>query len=174
MGQCAYVTAYLTSVKILPRTRVLGIEIGYIHEGRYMRVDAKPVHRQPVTPGRQDQGQANLGLHRGRAATNFFFQPPCWFLERGEKRRGGHACLFVSMCCRVLQGMAGCCSVLQCVAVCCTRFCLCVTLCKQLESGMRLVGAWHDSFICVTWLIYLCDMTHSFVWRDSFIWVVWD
>jgi len=24
------------------------------------------------------------------------------------------------------------------------------------------------SFICVTWLIRMCDMTHSFVWHDSF------
>ena len=29
--------------------------------------------------------------------------------------------------------------------------------------------AWHDSFICVTWLIHTCDMTHSYVWHDSFI-----
>ena len=29
--------------------------------------------------------------------------------------------------------------------------------------------AWHDSFICVTWLIHMCDMTHSYVWHDSFI-----
>jgi len=28
---------------------------------------------------------------------------------------------------------------------------------------------WHDSFICVTWLIHMCDMTHSYVWHDSFI-----
>jgi len=28
---------------------------------------------------------------------------------------------------------------------------------------------WHDSFIYVTWLIHMCDMTHSFVRYDSFI-----
>jgi len=28
---------------------------------------------------------------------------------------------------------------------------------------------WHDSFICVTWLIHMSDMTHSYVWHDSFI-----
>ena len=28
---------------------------------------------------------------------------------------------------------------------------------------------WHDSFICVTWLIHMCDMTPSYVWHDSFI-----
>jgi len=32
---------------------------------------------------------------------------------------------------------------------------------------------WHDSFICVTWLIHMCDMTHSYVWHDSFICVTW-
>ena len=39
---------------------------------------------------------------------------------------------------------------------------------------------WHDSFICVTWLIHMCDMTHTYVWplshscvaRDSFV-CVW-
>jgi len=36
---------------------------------------------------------------------------------------------------------------------------------------------WYDSFVCVTWLIHTCDVTHSYeynmtdsyVWRDSFI-----
>jgi len=28
---------------------------------------------------------------------------------------------------------------------------------------------WHDLFVCVTWLIHMWDMTHSYVWRDSFI-----
>ena len=32
---------------------------------------------------------------------------------------------------------------------------------------------WHDSFICVTWIIHACDMTHSYVWHDSFICVPW-
>jgi len=31
----------------------------------------------------------------------------------------------------------------------------------------------HDSFICVTWLIHTCDMTHLYVWHDSFIRVTW-
>jgi len=30
---------------------------------------------------------------------------------------------------------------------------------------------WHDSFICVTWLIHMCDMTHSYVWHDSWRYV---
>jgi len=32
---------------------------------------------------------------------------------------------------------------------------------------------WHDSFICVTWLIHMCGMTHSYVWHDSFTCVTW-
>jgi len=28
---------------------------------------------------------------------------------------------------------------------------------------------WHDSFICATWLIHMCDMTHSYVWHDSLV-----
>jgi len=32
---------------------------------------------------------------------------------------------------------------------------------------------WHVSFICVIWLIHMCDMTHSYVWHDSFICVMW-
>jgi len=32
---------------------------------------------------------------------------------------------------------------------------------------------WHDSFICVTWLIHMCDMTPSYVWQDALIYVTW-
>ena len=32
---------------------------------------------------------------------------------------------------------------------------------------------WPDSFICVTWLIYVRDMTHSYVRHDSFVCVIW-
>ena len=32
---------------------------------------------------------------------------------------------------------------------------------------------WHDSRICAIWLIHMCDMTHSNVWHDSFICVTW-
>ena len=31
--------------------------------------------------------------------------------------------------------------------------------------------SWHDLFICVTWLIHMCDMTHSYVWHDS-LWLI--
>jgi len=33
--------------------------------------------------------------------------------------------------------------------------------------------AWHDSSICVAWLIHMRDMTHPYVWHDSFICVTW-
>jgi len=32
---------------------------------------------------------------------------------------------------------------------------------------------WHDSLLCVTWLIYMCDMTHWYVWHDTCICVTW-
>ena len=32
---------------------------------------------------------------------------------------------------------------------------------------------WHDSFICVTWMIHKCDMTHSYAWHEWFINVTW-
>jgi len=31
--------------------------------------------------------------------------------------------------------------------------------------------AWHDSFMYVTCLIYVCDVTHSCTWHDSFMYV---
>ena len=36
-----------------------------------------------------------------------------------------------------------------------------------------LCPVWHASFICVTWRIRMCGMTHSYVWHDSFIYVTW-
>jgi len=32
---------------------------------------------------------------------------------------------------------------------------------------------WHDSFIFVTWLVRMCDMICLYVWRDAFICVTW-
>ena len=32
---------------------------------------------------------------------------------------------------------------------------------------------WHDSSMCVTWLIHVCDMTHPCVWHDSSMCVTW-
>ena len=29
--------------------------------------------------------------------------------------------------------------------------------------------AWHDADMCVTWLICMCEMTHSYAWYDAFM-----
>jgi len=41
------------------------------------------------------------------------------------------------------------------------------------KCALRHSYVWHDSFICVTWLISICmcDMTHSYVWHDSFLYI---
>ena len=36
-----------------------------------------------------------------------------------------------------------------------------------------LIWLWRDSCMLVTWLIRMCDMTHSYVWHDSFLWDTW-
>jgi len=51
------------------------------------------------------------------------------------------------------------CSVLHCAAVCGRR------------PSMAKIHTWHDSFIYATWLIHMCDMTHSYMWHDAFIYV---
>jgi len=43
-----------------------------------------------------------------------------------------------------------------------------IRVCDMTHSYM-----WHDSFVYVTWLIRICDMTHSCVWHDSFVYVTW-
>jgi len=43
-----------------------------------------------------------------------------------------------------------------------------VPMCDMTHSHV-----WHDSFPCVAWLIPMCDMTHSHVWHDSFPCVTW-
>jgi len=50
---------------------------------------------------------------------------------------------------------------------------------QKLDSSLPLVRAcdmtyvWQDSFICVTWLVHMCDMTHAYVWHDSFMCLTW-
>jgi len=43
-----------------------------------------------------------------------------------------------------------------------------IHICDMTYSYM-----WHASFIYVTWLIHICDMTHLYMWHDSFIYVTW-
>jgi len=95
----------------------------------------------------------------------------------------------VAVCCSVLQYAAMCCSVLQCAAVCCSML-QCVAVCCSVLSVFgvwflafltknkspvwhSLSRVWHDSFICVTWLIHMCDMTHSYVRQEFFTCVTW-
>jgi len=69
-----------------------------------------------------------------------------------------HACSLecVAVWCSVVQCVVVCCSVLQCVAVCCSA--------PIMRVPYQLV-----SFICVTWVIHMCDMSRLHVWHDSFI-----
>ena len=39
-----------------------------------------------------------------------------------------------------------------------------VHMCDMTHSYLR-----HDASICATWRIHMCDMTHSYVWHDAFI-----
>jgi len=49
---------------------------------------------------------------------------------------------------------------------------LCVTW-RICVCDMTHCYAWHDSFLPVTWLIPMCGMTYSHVWHDSFLCVTW-
>jgi len=46
-----------------------------------------------------------------------------------------------------------------------------------VTNGQNLNWTYTDageaSFICVAWLLHMCDMTHSYEWHDSFTWVMW-
>jgi len=76
-----------------------------------------------------------------------------------------------------LRCVAVCHSVLQCAAMCCSVFHYVTVCCSLLQclaggiQGCHLLHpayVWLYSFICVTWLIHMCDMTHSYVRHDSF------
>ena len=48
---------------------------------------------------------------------------------------------------------------------------ICVTWLIYMWHDSFIV--WYESFICLTWLIHMCDVTHSYVWHDSFVCVTW-
>ena len=50
---------------------------------------------------------------------------------------------------------------------------LCATTSSPLFNTSGVTCVCHDSFICVPWLLQMCDMTHSHVWHGSFTCVTW-
>jgi len=45
---------------------------------------------------------------------------------------------------------------------------VCIRVIRLIHMrDMTHVYAWHDSFICVTWLTCVCNMTHAFEWHDA-------
>jgi len=71
-----------------------------------------------------------------------------------------------------------------CVALCCSAHPIRLDVHICLLHGMTTTIAyrappkwcdmthwyvWHDSLICVTWLVDMCDVTHWYMWHDSFI-----
>jgi len=51
-------------------------------------------------------------------------------------------------------------------AALCARLRMCSLFCDFTWCS-SVLRVWHDAFTCVTWLIHLCDMTHSYMLRDS-------
>jgi len=67
-----------------------------------------------------------------------------------------------------------------CACVCmrvhaCACVCMCVCVCALVSCCHIMSHSYlfHDEFICVPWLIYLCAMTPSHVCYDSFTCVPW-
>jgi len=60
-------------------------------------------------------------------------------------------------------------ALIPCVLVCVSFICVTwlIHMCDMTHSYV-----WHDSFICVTCLIHMCDMPHSHVWHASFACVI--
>jgi len=56
-----------------------------------------------------------------------------------DDREGVLYCIFVAMCCSVLQRVAVCCSTLQCVAVCCSVLQCVAVCCSVLQSAYLVV-----------------------------------
>ena len=86
-------------------------------------------------------------------------------------------CSALQVCCSVLHCVAVCCSVLQCVAFCCNVLpmlhCVCWYVMCLFEHqkyvltyichvpfacAARIIPICHDSSVCVTFLVHMCDM----------------
>ena len=50
---------------------------------------------------------------------------------------------------------------------------LCMREGRTKKGDLTHSYAWHDPFICVTWLIHMCDMTQSYVRHDWWVRVTW-
>jgi len=59
-------------------------------------------------------------------------------------------------------------SVRICVFIVCVRVCVCVCVCVCVSLLVRWLIRVSVPFISVPWLIYYCEMPHSYVWYDSF------
>jgi len=107
----------------------------------------------------------------------------------------------VAACCSVLQRVAACCSMLQRVAACCSVLqrvavhgsrrqffppicymanpwiwygqCICVHQLSIHIFGSIQSCIWRGSFMCVTWLICVCDLTQSYLSHDLFTCETW-
>ena len=55
---------------------------------------------------------------------------------------------------------------------CVTWIFICVTWLIRM-CDMTHLCMWYDSFANVTWLIHVCDMTDLYLWHDSFMCVTW-
>jgi len=71
------------------------------------------------------------------------------------------------------ERVAACCSVLQCVAVWLVHVWMTHSWFIPGADMQRARNLKQNSFICVTWLSHMCDMTHSHAWQNSFICMTW-
>jgi len=93
--------------------------------------------------------------------------------ELGGEERGSHTLgsliIYTLACSRTMSSFNALCVQHPCVwhdsFICVTWR---IRMCDMTDSHV-----WHDSSIYVTWLIHMCDMTHSHEWRGSFICVTW-
>jgi len=134
----------------------------HIHAGNELNTDSSK------GGGRSRESARYLWLHHRGCV--FYVCMCVWFCVRVCMR----VCVCVWVRARDSEG--------QCVYayVCSSRMYLESADCENkngLEMGTHLTLLYQslirDSFMCVTWLIHLCDMTHSYVRYDSFVCVAW-
>ena len=79
------------------------------------------------------------------------------------------ACVHVCMCACVHVCMCACVHVWMCACVDVRR--TCTQSSTFASASIVMTSLWHvaNTTPCVTWLIHICDMTHSYMWHDSFL-----